>query len=532
MTQSKSSGGGSNQAQVIQAAFIVGIAFVISRLLGLVRDALINYYFGIATNEANAYFIASRFPETIFYIIAGGALGSAFIPTFAAYFVRKNAAGGWRLFSIIVNLVIIVTTIIAGLTAILAPQILTLFYADLIAGDAALKKMTVDLMRIMLVSPIIFGISGVVMGALNARQHFLLPAIAPIIYNTGIIIGAVLLAPNVMGLAFGMVAGSLGHLLIQLPGLRQKKARFTATISLRDTGVRQVLRLMAPRVLGLSFGQLNFLLIQFLAQAMAMGSIPALGNAWRIMIMPQGIIGQALGIAAFPTFSTLAAQSALAEMRRILGSTLRLIAFLGLPAAALLMVLRRPIVAVLFQRGEFGPEATDFVSWALLFYALSLVGLAAIEIISRAFYALEDTRTPVLAGGLQLAVMWLLGLWFGDHIFPRLNWLPLGGLALGYSVSTFLELALLLWLLSKKLGGVGDHTMLDGVWRMIGASLGLVAASALTLQAFSEIGPMAQLIIGGLAGATVYLCIALLLGVAELRQMVEMVRRRIKRPAN
>ena len=274
--------------QVAQAATIVGLAFIVSRLLGLVRDAVINYYFDINSIEANAYFIASRFPETIFYIIAGGALGSAFIPTFAGYFVRKDEAGGWRLFSAIVNLVLVVTVLIAGLTALFAPQIVSFFYPDLAGDDPELLRITVRLMRIMLSSSVIFGVSGVVMGALNARQHFILPAIAPALYNLGIIGGAVLFAPDVTGLALGSVAGALAHLTVQIPGLRRQRAGYAPILTLTDPGVRQVMRLMAPRVLGLSFGQLNHLVIQFLAQSrsMPLGSIPALGFAWLWGLQP------------------------------------------------------------------------------------------------------------------------------------------------------------------------------------------------------------------------------------------------------
>ena len=200
----------SDRVRIIQAATIVGAAFVVSRILGIVRDAVINFYYNIDSLEANAYFIANRFPELIFYIIAGGALGSAFIPVFSGYFVRDDAQGGWRLFSAIVNLITLITTVIAGIAFVLTPLIVDLFYPDLVAGNPALRDMTIELMRVMLVTPIIFGISGVVMAALNARQHFLLPAIAPIIYNLGIIGGAIILAPNVMGLAIGAIVGGAG----------------------------------------------------------------------------------------------------------------------------------------------------------------------------------------------------------------------------------------------------------------------------------------------------------------------------------
>ncbi len=517
----------SDQSRIIQAATIVGAAFVVSRALGLFRDAIINFYFDIDSLEANAYFIANRFPETIFLIIAGGALGSAFIPTFSGYFVRDDAGGGWRLFSAIINLVILFTTVVAAFTWLLAPLIVNVFYPDLVSNEPELQRLSVSLMRLMLITPIIFGVSGVIMGALNARQHFILPAIAPIVYNLGIIAGAVIFAPNVMGLAIGAIVGAIGHLVVQLPGLYQQNARYTPVVTIRDPGVLQVLRLMAPRVLGLSFAQLNHLLIQFLAQSMALGSIPALGFAWRIMIMPQAIIGQALAIAAFPTFATLATSSAYGEMRRILATTLRLIVFLSLPASVFLIILRRPIVSVLFERGQFGPDSTEFVAWALLFYTLSLVGLASIEVISRAFYALEDTLTPVLAGMMQLVAMWLIGLWLSRSIFPEFGWLELGGLALGYGISTLLELALLFILLRRKMGGIDGRHFVDGIWRMALASLVMAFVTWIVLQQLSVAGALWQLVLGIIVGAASYLLAVLILQVSEFRQLLSGIQRRL-----
>jgi putative peptidoglycan lipid II flippase len=436
---------------------------------------------------------------------------------------RLGEPGGWRLFSAVSNLIVIVTTVIVGVTAVFTPQILRLFYPDLLAAEPGLEAAAVPLMRVMLISPVIFGISGVMMSALNARQHFLLPAVAPIVYNLGIILGAVLFAPNVMGLAYGTVGGAVGHLLIQLPAMRRKQALYSPVVTLNDPGVRQVIRLMAPRVLGLSFGQLNHLLMQFLAQSMPIGSIPALGLAWRIMIMPQGIIGQALGIAAFPTFSTLAAQGSLAEMRRILAGTLRLIAFLSLPATVLLLILRRPIVTVLFERGQFGAESTTLLAWVLLFYSFSLLGLAAIEIISRAFYALEDTVTPVFVGALQLAVMWLSGAWLGKVLFGDiLEVEPAGGLALGYSVSTFLELGLLLWLLRRKMGGLDGRHLLDGLWRMGLATVLMTAVTYLIHEQFSNLAALWLLLLGSIGGGMVYLGACYLFKVGEIEQLVGM----------
>lgn len=519
-----------NRFLVMQAAGLVGAAVLLSRIIGLARVAVTRNYLGVTTLEATAYEIAKGFPEAIFLIVAGGAIGSAFIPTFAAYFVRDDEAGAWRLFSAIINLVTIVVTIIAGLTILLAPHFVSFIFDDKIAAEPALLPLTVRLMRVMLLSPIIFGVSGVIMGALNARQHFLLPALAPSIYNLSIIAGAILMpeeAGKAMGLAIGAVAGALGHLLIQLPGLRQKRAHYTAIVTLRAPGVQQVLRLMAPRVLGLSFSEINKFIVFFLTDAMAFGTLPALDTALRLIIMPQGVLGQALGIAAFPTLSTLAARAAFGEMRRILTDALRLLLFLGLPATILLITLRQPIVVILFQRGLTGAEDTALVSHALLFYAIGLVALTALEVVARTFYALSDTVTPVLSGGMQVLLMAILSLWLRDTVFPSFGWLPLGALALGFSLSNFLEVGLLLWLLRRKMGGLNGRDLIDGFWRMGLAGLLMAAAIWAVLVLLAPVGLLWQATLGVLVGGAVYALACLALRVTEMRRFIAFSRSKI-----
>ncbi|HSM56222.1 MAG TPA: murein biosynthesis integral membrane protein MurJ [Candidatus Sulfomarinibacteraceae bacterium] len=518
----------SGRAQVLRAAGIVSTAFVASRILGLLRDVVIGYYFGATSVEANAYRIAVRIPETIFFVIAGGALGSAFIPTFAGYFARDDEYGAWRLFSAVINLVTVVLLLVCGLVFVFADEFLLLYLPELAQEAPRLLSLTVDLLRVMLLSTVIFGASGVFMAALNARQHFLLPAIAPMVYNLGIIGGAVLLAPNVMGLAWGAVAGSAGHLLVQLPGLRRHRAVYRPILTLKHAGVRQVLRLMAPRVLGLSFSQLNNLIIPFLAQFLGLVfAIAALDYAWRIVLMPQSILGQALGIAAFPTFATLAATMELPQMRRIFADTLRLILFLGLPATILLMALAEPLVTLAFQRGAFTAADTALTASALVAYAPGLVALASLEVVSRAFYAMEDTKTPVLAGALQLTLMAGLGFLFSGWLFPRFGLRALGGLALAISVSNLLETGLLLWLLRRKMSGIGGRRLWHGLWRMSLAALVMGLAVWFTRSSAATLPPLWQLVLGGASGGIAYLLASLALRVDELHQILGYARQRL-----
>lgn len=523
-----------NQAksQVIQAAGIVGLAMLVSRLLGLVKSMVLASYLGLGW-EATAFNTANIVPEAIFYIVAGGAIGSAFIPTFAAYFARDDERGAWQLFSAVLNMIVIIVAVLALIAVVFSPQIVQLLLPELIKENPDLLPLTVRLMRIMLLSSVIFAASGLIMGALQARQHFLLPAIAPIIHNLSIIVGAVV-GHNTdwgtaMGMAVGTVIGASGHLLVQLPGLKWKGARYTAVLSFRHPGVQRVLKLMSPRVLGLSFSQVNNFVTLFLSGLITPESVPAYRLALSIMLMPQGILGQALGIAAFPTMSSLVAEDKRDEMRQVFSDSLRLLTFLALPASILLMMLSRPLIVVLFQRGIFVSDNANLVAWSLLFYALGLVALVALEVVARAFYALGDTLTPVLAGGAQILVMVALSPWLIRSVFPALDWHPLGGLALGFSLSNFVEVAFLLWLLRRKMGGINGRSLLSGGWRMGAGSILMAGAIWLVLDGLPAAAALWQVLLGGLVGGIVYLAVCWVLRLAEIDQFWGYGRRILKR---
>ena len=469
MTPDAETQSAADKAQIARAAGLVMALFVVSRVLGLLREMVISYQFGTG-GDLDAYLAAFRLPDILFQIVAGGALASAFIPTFSTLLARQDDRGAWRLASAIVNLVLILTSTFAILAALLAPWLVSTIIAP--GFDAQRQALTVDLMRLMLITPVIFGVSGVFMGILNAQQHFLLPALAPILYNLGIILGAVILAPDmsVMGLAVGVVAGALGHLLIQIPGLVRHGLRYTPILGLHDPSVREVGRLMLPRVVGLAAVQINFLVNTILASGLVPGSLAAINFAWLLMLLPQGVFAQSIATAAFPTFSTQSAKGQIAEMRSTLAATLRAILYLALPAAVGLIVLRRPLVALIFQRGAFTETSTEMVAWALAFFALGLPAHAVVEVVVRAFYALHDTKTPVTVGIGAMVLNVILSLVF-IVAFEALGWLPLGGLALSNSLATTIEMAVLLGLIRQRLRGLEGKRMLASLARIALASL-------------------------------------------------------------
>ncbi len=485
------------------------VAFLLSRALGLVREIVIGASFG-TSRELDAYLAAFRVPDLLFQIIAGGALASAFLPVFSQRLTEGRPRAAWRLASAVTNLVLLATLAATVLAAISAP----LLVRELVAPgfEPSAQALTADLMRLMLASTAIFAVSGLAMAALNAHGHFLVPALAPAIYNSAIIGGATLLAPalGVHGLAVGVIVGSAAHLLIQVPLLLRRGMIYRPILGLRDRAVRTVGRLMAPRALGLAGVQLNFMVNTILASGLAPGSLAALNYAWLLMLLPQGIVAQGVATAAFPALSSLAARADRPGLRRTLSLSLRMVWFLTLPASAGLLILREPLVRLLLERGKFGADSTQAVAYALQFFAVGLVAHATVEILARAFYALQDTRTPVAVGiagvvlniGLSVAMVGVLG-----H----------GGLALANTLATWMEMVALVVLLRGKLGGLRGGELAASGGRMLVATVAMAGALAVFL---SVRGPNPVSVVTGaaiLVGAVAYLGVATVLKSAELR---------------
>lgn len=493
-------------------------AFVLSNVTGLVRQILVSRAFGTGA-EIDAFNAAARLPDLLFSLVAGGALASAFIPTLTGFLTKDDEEGAWHLASAVGNLVTIILILTSALAAIFAPQIVRhILYILVPDQDPGQFNLTVALLRIMLISPAIFGVSGLLMGILNAHQVFLLPALAPTMYWLGMIFGVLFLVPSwgIHGLAWGAVFGAAMHLGVQLPALRRVRGNYFATLGLQFPAVREVGRLMAPRLLGVAVVQLNFLVNTILAYAQPEGSLTAITIAWAVMTMPQVVIAQAIAIAALPTFSDQVARGRLDEMRGSLAATLRGVIFLALPASLGLILLRQPIVALLFQGGEFDAHSTDLVAWALLWYAAGLVGHSVVEILSRAFYAMHDTKTPVFVGAAAMSLNLILSITFAA-LFTRIGWAPHGGLALANSVATALEMAGLLMLMRRRLNGLEGREILRGVGQ---AGLAALLMSLALWAWLARTGDRTAWLVAGagvVLGGGVYAGLIFVLGVREAR---------------
>ena len=502
-------------------------AFVLSNVVGLVRQILIAKWYGTG-DQINAYYVAARLPDILFTLVAGGALASAFVPTFTGYLTRDDRAGAWRLASGVMNLVLLVLVALGVLAALLAPLLVRYVLAPGFE-DPALLALTVSLLRLLLVTAVIFGVSGLLMGILNAHQHFLLPALAPTFYWLGMIFGLIVWTPSlgIYGLAWGAVLGAALHLLIQIPGLRGLKPRYWPSLELRNSAVRHVIQLMGPRLIGVAAVQVSLLVNTALASYLA-GGVSALDYAFRIFTMPQVIIAQSISIAALPTFSALVARGEIGEMRASLADTLRGILFLALPATVGLLLLGQPVVALLFQYGVFDAHSTSLVAWALACYTLGLVSHSVVEITPRAFFALHDTRTPVLVSTVAMTLNVGLSFLF-KALFTAWGWPPHAGLAFSLTVATTLEMGGLVWLLRRRLGGLDFRRLWPGLWRAALASAIMGAALAAWL-AITPGWPAWLVAAGGVAGGgVVFAAAAYGLGSPEARLIPTLVRDQLKR---
>jgi putative peptidoglycan lipid II flippase len=505
------------------ASLVVMLGFVASRILGLVRNIVIAQQFGTG-REYEAFIAALQVPDLVFQILAGGAVGAAFIPVFKSYLARGEDTEAWRLTSTVMSLAVLTTGPVALILAFLARPL-----AELIVPgwDAADKDLTARLMRTMLISPVIFAVSGFAISVLNSFQRFALSALAPIIYNASIIVSAIFLRPlGIEGVAIGVAVGAALHLLIQVPGLIQQGMRFRFSASLDHPGVRQVIRLMGPRMIGLGVAQINQLANVILASYLVVGSLGAMNVAW-LMIMTPLVLAMAVSTAVFPTLVEESAREQVAAVREVFLLSLRTILFLTVPMAVGLIALGESLIRLLFERGEFGASSTAMTAFALTFYAIGLAGYATVEIVDRVYYALHDTRTPVVAASGAFVLNLLLSLLL---MRTPLNY---GGLALANALAALAEAAILMHLVRARLGGLDLWPVGASLTRTLAASLlmGLTIATLPSLLQERLVLPRdleLALIVGivALAGAVVYLGLAYALRSDELRVLLGFARSR------
>jgi putative peptidoglycan lipid II flippase len=504
---------------------IVAGGYLLSRVLGLARDVIILYQFGTG-REIDAYRAAFGLLDLIYLVVAGGALGSAFIPIFAGFLTQKQDDDAWRLANSVLNLALVALLAACALIALLADPLVALTIGS--GFDPQKRALTAHVLRLLLIQPLLLGLGGLAKATLESFDRFALPAIGSNLYNVGIIGGA-LLAPwlGIDGLVVGVVAGAALFLLVQLPGLHEVGWRYRPFLSLAVPGLGQVGRLLGPRLFGQSVWQIGLVVIASFASQLGEGAVTANAAALQLMMLPHGLIALSLGTVIFPLLARHHAAGDLAALRRVALGALRQVLFMALPAAAILGWLAVPIVRALFERGRFGAASTALTAEAFTFYALGLAAFAGAEILVRTFYAMQDTRTPVYVGILAVATNIGLGWWL-----LRLG-AGLKGLATAFSAANTLEATLLLALLRPQLGRLGAD-----FWRALGIMLLATLACGAALLALRTVcaawlpflAPgdayrwpadflllLTWLIGAGATGIAVYVGVAALLGLEEVR---------------
>jgi putative peptidoglycan lipid II flippase len=488
----KEDSGTVQRMNMARATMILTGSFVAGRILGLVRTSLFAFVFGTSLTS-DAYLQAFLVPDLIFNVIAGGALSSAFIPIFTQYMIgERDERAAWRIASSALNLALLIMCLLAVLAMLLAPGLVPLYNPGVRPEET---QLIVTLTRVMLLQAVIMGGGVIINSVLYARQNFLLPAVGTVLYNVGLIVG---LLPGflltffgrspahttfaVYAATVGVVLGALLQVGVQIPGVIKERMRYTLSFDWHHPGVRQIGRQMLPRVLNAAMLYFSTFVDRGLILLLAAGPfvlnsqglITQYYQALQLMLLPLGIFGMAVSTAAFPTMAENVTLGRLDRVRAIIEDTLRTILFLSIPSSVGLIVLGLPVIQVLLEHGAFNLESATSTSVPLAFFALGLAGLAAVEILTRSFYAFRDSRTPVLVSVVQFLFKILLSL----ILLNALKWGPswgLGSLAFATSVAGSLEAVVLLWLLHKKIGLPGLRRLAGFSGRVLLASLAMGA---------------------------------------------------------
>jgi putative peptidoglycan lipid II flippase len=511
-----------------RATLIMVASVLLSRIMGFVREAVIAALLG-ANAKTDVYFSAFTIPDFLNHILAGGALSITFIPIFSRFLADKEEAKGWRLTSVVLSNMTLLAIPAILLLEIFAEELVPLVgpgFSEAQAAECAY------LVRVILPAQYFFYTGGILMAVQYAHERFLLPALAPIVYNLGIIAGGAILAPYIgiegfcWGVLFGAFAGNLG---LQILGARKIGFRFRLEVALRDPGFIEFLKLSLPMMLGFSLILVDEWIGKALASYLISATISWLTYARTLMRVPIAILGQAAGVASYPFLARLAAEGKLGELEATLGRALRNVLLYIVPASALCAVLGREMAMILFGRGKFTPADAVAVGETLFYFSLGIFAWGAQAILSRGFYALRDTITPTVVGtiftGLVLPVSYVLM----DPMEHR-------GLALGSSVGIISYAICLYWLFHRRMGasraaGEAARTA-SHFFKLMVAGAGMAAAIYGVLQVLGDAlpwqrawGSLARCFVGGAVGLAVFALLAMLLRVEGLSRIWLRLRR-------
>lgn len=489
-------------SSINSAALVIAAAGILSRILGLVRDRILAAQFG-AGDTLDVYYAAFRVPDLIYNLLILGALSAAFIPVFTSLLAKDEENEAWNLANNLLSAALLILLVICALFAIFTPQLM-----KLITPGFSGEKMTqvIHLTRIMFLSPIFLGVSGIFGGILNSFKRFLVYSLAPIMYNLGIIIGVLFFVKpfGIAGLAWGVVLGAFLHMFLQYPAVKTTGFSFRPALHFKNAHLRKVLKLMIPRTMGLAVTQINLLIITIIASTLAAGSLAVFNFANNLQSFPLGVFAIPFALAVFPVLSHHAAKDEREVFVRNFSQTFRQILYFVIPASVLLIVLRAQTVRVILGSGKFDWEDTILTFQSLGIFAVSLFAQSSLPLLARSFYALHNTRIPFLTGLVSEAIN------LGLAIFLSMKFGMLG-LVWAFSAASIANMLLLFFILRRKLGDLDDKKIVSSVAKFAIAALsaGLTAQLVkyligpyIDLDTF--IGVFTQLLASGAAGVIVY----------------------------
>lgn len=510
-----------------KAALLICIMGLASRFLGLIRDRILASKFG-AGNELDIYYAAFKIPDLIFNLLVLGALSAAFVPVFTSLISTDNKKRAWKLVNDIFSVGLIVLSGVALILFIFAPFLVKLITFGF---DSEKQLLTTELTRIMLLSPIILGFSGILGGVLNSFKKFFFYSLAPIMYNIGIIIGAVFFVEFwwIYGLAVGVILGAVLHLLIQLPAVIKCGFRFKPAIDFKNKDFRKVIRLMVPRTMGLAVTQINFLIVTILASTLAAGSLAIFNLANNIQSVPLGMIGVSFAVAAFPTLSAYWSRNKKREFTLNFSKTFRQISFFIIPFSVTFIVLRAQIVRVVLGSGKFDWEDTILTFQALGIFSLSLFAQCLIPLLARTFYAIQNTKIPFFTGLFSEAINVGLALFLINYLQD----FKITALVWSFSISTIINMLLLLFILKKKLGWLDEDKIIKTIWKVVFATIFMAIAMQISKYYISFIvdmdkflGVFVQLAGTLLIGIGIFLLIGKIVKLEELKMLTDIIRKK------
>ena len=523
--------------RLMRSVLIVIIGFAITKAITLIQVFVITDEFGLES-DYDSFTIADSAQTQIVKFLAVGVVAVAFIPVFNGLLNRNENTAAWRLASQVFNTLLLITLFLAifiGLTA-------NFWVENVIARgfSASEAQRTAELLRILMLSPIIFSLSSLFTGVLNGHNHFLLPALAPIFQDIGLLFGAIFFTDQwgIHGLAWGAVLGASLHFLVQVPGLFIYKAKWSFSLGWNDPKLREVLRLMFPRMLASGVFTINFLAFSNVASSMPEGTASAFGWGLRIMDIPEALIGTALGIVIFPTMAALTELKQVEERAKVFSEAIRFILIATIPASIGMILIGHSAISIL----PLDADEVNLVYASMQVFAFAMILQAVHEIVARGFYAEKDTVTPLIASAAgmvgNLIILFLLFTTYKEtDLLPFDSPVGVGIPAIGYLTAFVIELGILIVILKNRWGNLGQARIMRVVYRTIGATalmaIGIIIIDFIfTDPVFGGGGRISTLLhagINGIVGVVIFAVSAWVLDIKEVKQFPALIRQHLRK---